>query len=280
MEPVDPTKTEMSAFEFGNLVHLAFKTLADDESLRDCMDEKKLAAFLCEVAAHETARLYGDRLPFTVRLQLDSALQRLQAAAAFEAAHREDGWRTLYGEFVLGAEDDAHRLLIGTRRFQGRIDRIDQRDGEFLILDFKTSEKAIAPRDAHLTKLSAAKAEATDDWLIHQDDNEKPCRWSDLQLPLYAKAWSLRHKGNIRAGYFHLPTSVQGTEITLWPDLDEVVLDSAMRCAEEAVRRLDARIHWPPNDKVKYDDFESLFAGRAPEEVIDPSAILKLKEVA
>ena len=280
MQPVDPTKAEMSAIEFGNLVHKAFKALADDESLRDCTDEKKLATFLCEVATLEAERLYGERLPFTVRLQLDSALQRLQAAAAFEAAHREDGWRTMHGEFVIGGEDDAHPLLIGTRRFEGKIDRIDQRDGEFLILDFKTREKAIPPHEAHLTKLSAAKAAATEDWLVHQDANGKSWRWSDLQLPLYAKAWSLRHEGNIRAGYFQLPTSVQGTEITLWPEMDQAVLDSAMRCAGEAVRRLDARIHWPPNEKVEYDDFESLFAGRAPEEVIDPEEILKLKVTA
>lgn len=280
MDAVDPTKAEMSAGEFGSLIHVAFKALADDEALRDCTDEKKLASFLCEVATHEAARLYGERLPFTVRLQLDSALQRLQAAAAFEAAHREEGWRTLHGEFVIGGEDDAHPLLIGMRRFQGKIDRIDLRAGEFLILDFKTREKAVPPQDAHLTKLSAAKAEATDDWLIHEDAEGKSWRWADLQLPLYAKAWSLRHTGNIRAGYFQLPTSVQGTEIALWPGLDHTVLDSAMRCAEEAVRRLDARIHWPPNETVEYDDFESLFAGRSPEEVIDPTELLKLKEVA
>ena len=131
-----------------------------------------------------------------------------------------------------------------------------------------------------MTKLSAAKAEAAEDWLIHQDPEGKSWRWSDLQLPLYAKAWSLQHRGNIRAGYFQLPTSIQGTEIALWPDLDDTVLDSAIRCAEEAVRRLDARIHWPPNDAVEYDDFESLFAGRALDEVIDPEEILKLKVTA
>ena len=278
MEEIDPAKAEMSAMEFGNLIHAAFKALADEKSLRDCTDEKQLAAFLCGVAEHEATRLYGARLPFTVRLQLDSALQRLHSAAVFEAAHREDGWRTVHGEFVIGDEGDKQPLMIGTRRLTGKIDRIEARgDDEILILDFKTSEKAVTPEEAHLTNLSPAKAEGTPEWLLHHDAEGKVKRWSNLQLPLYVRAWSMRHRGSIRAGYFHLPTSVQDTRITIWDELDHAVLDSAMQCAKEAVRRLDQRIHWPPDANVKYDDFAALFGGHAIEDVVDPSQILALE---
>lgn len=276
MDAVDPTKAEMSAGEFGGLIHTAFKALADENSLRDCTDEEKIASFLGESARAQAARIYGRRLPFTVRLQLESAIQRLEAAAQFEAAHRAEGWRTLHGEFVIGAADDPHPFMLGTRRLTGRIDRIDQRGDEFLILDFKSREKPVPPMEAHLLKLSARKASGVEEWLLHHDAEGVTWKWTDLQLPLYARAWSLRRKGTVSVGYFQLPTSIQGTQIDLWQDMNDALLDSAARCAEEAVSRLDRRIHWPPHDDVEYDDFEELFAGHPVEDVIDSSEITSL----
>lgn len=280
MDSVDATKAEMSAVEFGNLIHVAFKALADEVSMHVCLDEKEIAAFLTARARQEAEEIYGARLPFTVRLQLDSAIQRLGAAAAFEAAHRADGWRTIHAEMVLGDEQDAHPLMIGRRRLRGKIDRIDQRGNEVLILDFKTSETARAPEEAHLAKLSARVAGETEEWRTHTNADGKPCCWMDLQLPLYSRAWSMRHSGPISVGYFHLPTNVQETRISIWETLDQAALDSALQCAEEAVSRLERRIYWPPNDDVRFDDFADLFGGHAFEDVVDASEILKLEVTA
>lgn len=208
-----------------------------------------------------------------MRLQLDSALQRLAAAADVEAAHRKAGWRTLHAEFDIGHESDPHPLLIGSRRLSGKIDRIDQGpDGEILILDLKTSDAGEKPNLAHLKSLNVRTVADTDEWLIHQDSAGKSWRWIDLQLPLYAWAWQEAHPGPVQAGYFQLPTSVQSTAISLWEELDKATLDSAMQCAREAVRRIDAHQFWPPSDSVRYDAFEALFAGYSPEAIVDPSA--------
>ncbi len=280
MDSVDPGKAEMSPGEFGNLIHAAFKALADAEPMRDCVDETKLAAFLCDVTARECARLYGPCLPFPVRLQLESAVQRLHAAASVEAAHRAQGWRTQHAEFGIGGEDDAQPLIIGTRKLVGTIDRIDQRGDEILILDFKTRETAVPPTEAHLTKLSAAKAATAEEWLLHCNADGKTCAWTDLQLPLYVRAWALRHAGPIHAGYFHLPTNVQDTGIALWDELDDNALQSALSCATQTVARIDQRIHWPPNEDVKYDDYESLFAGYPVEEVVDATVLIAQQKEA
>ncbi len=277
MSPVDAAKEELSPGEFGDLIHHAFKQLADEIALRDCTDEKIIADFLCAAAERRAAALYTRQLPFPVRLQLDSALQRLRAAAAIEAEHRAKGWRTLHGEKLIGGDDDPAPFMLAGFRLFGKIDRIDEGpDGEHLILDFKTSESAVDPCAAHLAKLTARKLDDVPEWQRHIGGEGVAFQWTDLQLPLYALAWQRAHRGAVRVGYFNLPTSVQSTTLALWDDCDESVLDSARRCAESAAEKIAAQIFWPPNEKVKYDDFEELFGGHPVERVVDPAAILDL----
>lgn len=274
MEAVDPDKREMSAAEFGELLHIAFKVLAAEPAMHDCIAAAEIAAFLREVVRDEVHRRYGRRLPLPVQLQFDSALQRLVAAADIEAAHRQAGWRTLHAEFEIGHDEDPHPLMLGSRRLVGKIDRIDRGpDGEILILDLKTHDGGVKPEQAHLKKLSARKAAQAEDWLVLHDRKGKPLQWLDLQLPLYARAWLGAHPGKVRAGYFLLPASIQGTVISMWDELDEAVLESAVQCAEEAVRRIDGQRFWPPSESVAYDDFEELFVGLDPREIVDPSSL-------
>lgn len=277
MKPVETAKAELNAAEFGSLIHDAFKMLADERPLAGCTDARKLGDFLRGFLDQRIRRLFAGSIPLAVRMQVESARQRLSFAAETEAAHREAGWRTMHGEFGIGGDDAPRHLMLGGRRFFGRIDRIDRGpDGEILILDFKTRDAAASPPEAHLKKLSPAKAAAADDWLLCQRGDGKIFRWIDLQLPLYAKAWSLLHEGDVRAGYFHLPTSVQDTAIEIWDDLDAPLIEAATACGEEAVRRIERGVFWPPADRVRHDEFASLFAGQPIEEIIDPEVITKL----
>ena len=85
--------------------------------------------------------------------------------------------------------------------------------------------------------------------------------WCDLQLPLYALVARDAFGAVPEVGYFHLARSVDECVHAPWPELDAAALESAQRCAEGVVEAVRARVFWPPNPAVAYDDFARLFCG-------------------
>ena len=88
-------------------------------------------------------------------------------------------------------------------------------------------------------------------------------RWIDLQLPLYAILLSSEgeFQGPYELGYFNLPKALPETGVSIWETFSGVLLDSAGDCAAGVIRDIRSRRFWPPAAKVRYEDFEKLFAG-------------------
>ena len=263
MGAVDAGKRELDAMEYGNLVHAALTILQGKDGQLAGDQETALADLLVQSVEAEAARLHGRRLPVPVEVQLDSARQRLRAAAAIEAGLRKQGWRTQHAELELGTEDDASPLLIEGARFTGRIDRVDRHsDGVSRIIDYKTSDKAEPPLPAHARALGKRTRLAPEDaWKSFTSSDGQTYLWANLQLPLYAKAWSLREPGAVQTAYWNLPKAMDDARLEVFEALDDTMIEAAVLCASEAVRRINAGIFWPPAKGSKFDSYEGLVHG-------------------
>lgn len=113
-------------------------------------------------------------------------------------------------------------------RIKGKIDRIDQheRDGSWMIIDYKTSESGKRPEATHQPSKSKVSKGA------------RP--WDDLQLPLY-RHLAAQHgfDGPCKLAYMNLPKKPEEAAIHVarWTPAD---LDEAIVCAQEIVRDVRA----------------------------------------
>ncbi len=266
METVDAEKAELDAMEFGNLVHTALQAMASDPDLCRETDAEKISRFLGGVAEAWVAARFGMHAPLPVLVQLESARQRLAAAARVHAQTVKDGWEIV-------STERRFKSTMGGMEIQGCVDRIDIHRGRKIVrvLDYKTFDTAKDPQKTHLGKARGDESP----YAIYGDQ-----RWLDLQLPLYGML--LKNEAEFRGrqmevGYFHLPKAVSGTAIALWPGYNEAVEKSARECAEGVIRDLKARRFWPPAEYVDFDNFEALFPGGI-SVGIDEDAFLKAME--
>ena len=198
---------------------------------------------------------------------------RLAHFARVQAAHRAAGWRIGRAEFAIeGFELDGMPVT-------GRIDRLDVHDdGRVLVLDYKTSDRAETPEEAHLAACRDPGAVAES---ALADHDGKPARWINLQLPLYLLALreefrtqnAERRTENaeygsggapLLCGYFSLPKAVTETCVATWapePDL----LASAERCAKGVIAAVRAGTFWPPARAAWNPDRDDLAAALIPE---------------
>ncbi|MDB6119426.1 MAG: rexB, partial [Verrucomicrobiaceae bacterium] len=145
----------------------------------------------------------------------------------------------------------------------GRIDRVDHHpDGHTRIIDYKTSDKWKTPLEAHLKQVkSRTKLAPEDEWKTFTASDGQSWLWLDLQLPLYAKAWSLRDPSPVHTAYWNLPKSIDDTALIDFEELDATMIEAAITCASEAVRRINAGIFWPPAKGSRFDHFHGLIHG-------------------
>ena len=260
MQPVNTDKREMKANDFGDLIHVAVQKMAADRNIAASTKESDIADFLCAAAEDEARRLYGRRLTMLLRLQLESALQRLRSAAFHEAESRKEGWQIQCAELVVEGD-----LQIAGLPFRGKIDRIEQREcggrAEIRLIDFKTSDKAQKPLAAHTREITGrSRCREEDAWKLFEAPDGRQRQWLDLQLPLYAAAMAARGVANVRVAYFNMPKNVQDVAITEWEDFDAKWSEQAVTFAEKIVQRIRTGVFWPPA-RVSFDDYEELFLG-------------------
>jgi ATP-dependent helicase/nuclease subunit B len=159
---------------------------------------------------------------------------------------------------------------------RGKIDRVERHEttGEFRVLDFKTSAKALDPMKAHV-QTGGCGSDALDagrPW-IFAPSSKGTGRWINLQLPLYCLALrdQLEIEQPVSCGYFNLPSAVSESRVVLWQDLTEETLACSRRCAEGVVDAIRNGVFWPPAERLRYEDFDALFFG-SPEAAIEPEA--------
>lgn len=248
MERVDPARPELDALAFGTLCHGAIERFSREPHRPHDRDgiSQSLAAHLEDVA-RET---YGSRPSLPVRWQIDAARQRLQRFARWQA--EQHGWEIIAVEISL-QELLGEPLVIGGVEITGRIDRIERKGGAYRILDFKTSDQPSDAKKHHLVserKPAAVPAYAT----LGLD------RWINLQLPLYAHALHLRHGVVPEVGHVRLACGDAPVD-SLWEDFNQSTLESAVRCAAGVVADIQQSRFWPPDSRIKFDEFESITFG-------------------
>lgn len=255
MRAVDPTKSELDALDFGTLCHAALEAMGREPALRDCTDAAVLREFLHAELDRQVRRRFGRELALPLIIQLESARQRLAKAAEVQARERADGW-------VIEKVEEKFSLEFGGLTVSGKIDRIERHEasGAVRVLDYKTSDRPVAPADAHVRSLR--RGETPREWASLEIDG-RPKAWSDLQLPLYRQALATIYPGEVSCGYFNLPKATSETGVLVWTDYPPELQAAAMRCAAGVCAAIRAGEFWPPAElsgrDAEYDDFAPLF---------------------
>lgn len=253
MEAVDPAKDELDARDFGNLCHAALQALGEEPGLRDCTDDAILRDFLVAELEQVARARYGEHLTLPVLVQLESARQRLSRFATIQAAERAAGWVIARVEWKFPA---APALAFGGLAVAGKIDRLDRNEqtGAVRVLDYKTSDKAVRPRDAHCRRPRRDGSDAGRPAWARFSLDGKEVVWTDLQLPLYLNAVAGEFGENVACGYFNLPKAAGETAIALWDDYAAATHAAALRCAEGVAAAVVAGCFWPPAERPARED--------------------------
>jgi ATP-dependent helicase/nuclease subunit B len=250
MESLADNAQEMDALVFGHMIHHALEGLKDQPTLSDGTALETL--FLTRAEAWLRAQ-FGARPPLPVLMQYESIRQRLMHAARVQAELIAQGWVPTL--FEVGVE-----ATIRQTRIKGRMDRVDYHPDlkQWRVIDYKTTDTVTTPLEAHMGPWRDEApdfARAPGAWKKKKDG-----RWIDLQLPLYHDCFQTQHPDEaISTAYFVLPRAVTETSLLEWTEVTPDLLTSARACAEAIVQRIEQHEFWPPNDTIKYDEFEDLF---------------------
>lgn len=270
---------EMDARAYGNLAHEALQSFNDSEQMLDESRVETIAKALLKELDAVFERHYGRAASVTLELQRISLRERLQAAAGAIAEARAEGWRPFKVEWKFS--DDLEPPRIAGLALSGIIDLIEYQAStdSYRIIDYKTSEKATNPMDAHLKKLG--RNETPEDFRPHTlfEWHGQTYRWINLQLPLYL--WVTQHHiaQSTSVAYFNLPRASGETRIEAWLELDEECMKSALHCAEGVVADIQGNRFWPPG-KCFADKALDAWLEPDIEAVIHPNAIARLQRGA
>jgi ATP-dependent helicase/nuclease subunit B len=256
-EPGDDQRRELSAPDFGTLAHTCLRAFAREATVRASPDPAVITAFLHgELQRHLHTR-FGPRPTLAVEYQADSLRQRFQTFARRQAERTRAGWTLLAGEVQV-------ETVVGDARLRGVIDRVDLApDGRRLcVLDYKTGDKPRAPREAHVQD----SRDSTRFGAFTAPDKDKPARWADLQLPLYARLaavhWN-RAPEEVSVGYIQLPAALGEIAFAEWEGFGPAWIDAAFACAEEvrAAIRERAFLDFRGYPEREHDPYLHLFFG-------------------
>jgi len=271
MNSVDADLREMDPLSFGNFCHDVLRIFGQEVAIRHEKDASAIREFLLETAERVALQWFGPSPTLPVRIQLQSARQRLSSAAEIQAQTRREGWLIESTELELSGA----ALLIAGVRINGRVDRIDRHEetGAIRVLDYKTGDQPHFPGAAHHVKVTSR---TRLDWLpdyARFKIGPAEYRWKDLQLPLYRLGLDKRPEDQIECGYFNLPKATTETGIRLWAGLGEAHDEAALRCAEGVIQDVRSGRFWPAPASTEEDDFARLHLGM-PEKTIESKPLL------
>ena len=268
MRSGEPERVEWNARDFGNVAHEILETWGNDTEARDFNKVEALQSYFSDQVEKQLTRRFGMRIPLAARLQGESLKQRLGWFSRWQSLQHVDGWR-------VNEVEKSFEIQIAGVTVRGTVDRIDIRDGELRVLDYKTFAKLTGREvmPSHLTKVTASTCvpghlkdvdESRIELMVGRAKKPSEYLWRDLQVPLYAVAL-----GEVREmGYFVLGGSEGECGASWWGRFDEDQRDSAERCAEWVLDQVKSARFWPPAEKMKYDDFEGLAVGRKLEDLV------------
>ena len=216
---------ELDAAGFGSLAHEVLGDFGASEAAASVHNDE-IALYLNDSLNRHVRAFYGKEPLPAVRIQVEQLRLRLMLFARWQAEWASQGWRIEAVEQDLQGQGTALVVDGEPLDLHGRIDRIDlnERTGERVIFDNKTSDTAKKPEQTHL----------------------KAGEWIDLQLPLYRHmAYASEGEGAIRVGYIVFPkdTTKIGPLFAPWTE-DE--FEEADRVAEDVVRKIRNGEFWPP----------------------------------
>lgn len=195
LDSVDDRETELDPLAFGSLVHETLSRFGKDGPT-ESNDVDEIYEFLNKELWRQTTRIYGERRPASVEIQLRQMSDRLRAFADWQSASVREGWRITHTEESIRAGAFSIDCDAGSLSITGRIDRIDRHleTGSSRVIDYKTS-RTPSPPDK-----------------LHRKGSGKKKTWIDLQLPLYRRlARTLGVEGEIELGYIVLPRNCTET---------------------------------------------------------------------
>jgi len=271
MQRTEPERVEWNARDFGTITHDVLECWGRDPEARNLTSPAPLQAWFSAELDRIVAAHFGSRVPLAVRVQAEVLRQRLAWLARTQAASCADGWEVIEVEHKI-------EISVGTATVVCQIDRIDRhRDhGGLRIIDYKTGH-IDGIESAHRRKITASTVLpahlASDSPAVYAGMHHgKPAAflWSNLQLPLYALAVSQRDGSVPTPCYFTLGATAAAGSILAWSDFSATDLEAARTCAAWLVAQITAGVFWPPADKVRYDDFAGLAAGRCLAETVCP----------
>lgn len=268
MQQPEPGRVEWNNRDFGTVAHEVLERWGKDVEARELDQTAPLNAWLSAELDRVVAEWFGNRVPMAVRIQTESLRQRLTWLARIQACQRADGWQVVDVERKV-------ELEVGEALVVAKIDRIDRhRDsGELRVIDYKTGQ-VDGVEKAHRSKLLASTvvaAHLTDSPALH----ERPAngkvleyRWMNLQLPMYALALVRRNETLPRPCYFRLGATEGDVGLHEWMDFSAEDLTAAQACAEWVVNNISKGVFGPAAEKVNYDDYRVLGAGRKLHEAV------------
>ncbi len=263
MQRPEPNRIEWNARDFGNVAHEIMERWGRDTEARDFSKTETIHAWLSAELDRIVAEWFGSRVPLAVRIQTEALRQRLLWLARIQACNRAEGWEVIEVE---------HKFEIhaGDSTLVAKIDRIDRHheSGMLRVIDYKTG-KVAGVEKAHRRKITAktvlpAHLGSDGPAVYSGEDKGKPAdfRWINLQLPLYALA--IRNRDGVMPVpcYFTLGATEADVALHEWLDFSSEDLEAAKECADWIASQISSGVFWPPAEKVDYDDFAALTAGR------------------
>jgi ATP-dependent helicase/nuclease subunit B len=269
MQSPEPDRAEWNARDFGNAAHEVLERWGRDPEARSQEKPEAIHAWLSAELDRVVAEWFGKRVPLAVRIQTESLRQRLAWLSRVQASACQDGWEVVDVERKV-------ELPAGDALIVAKIDRIDRHreTGRLRVLDYKTG-KVDGVDKAHRRRITASSALPAHlsrecPAVFTGEDKGKSAEflWQNLQLPLYAAALVARGEPLPTPCYFTLRSTEAEVGIHEWADFEMADLEAAKSCAEWIAGQIAAGVFWPPAERVTYDDFAILAAGRELGEMI------------
>lgn len=271
MQSPQPGRVEWNARDFGTVAHEILERWGRDPEARSLAMPEALHHWLSAELDRVVTEWFGQRLPLAVRVQAEALRQRLAWFARVQAATHAEGWETLEVERKF-------EMPVGNVVIVGKIDRIDRHreHGTLRVIDYKTG-KVKGVEAEHRRKITATTMVpahlGSDSPALHErevDGKAVTWLWRNLQLPCYALALEALEGEVPLPCYFTLGATDAEVALHEWADFSRADLAAARTCTAWIVSRIAAGIFWPPAEKVPYDDFAALCAGRIMEEMFAP----------